>query len=219
MPMPMHPAGGSGLDSGSRSGSDLTAIGAVRLVLGGVVEYFRWTQLLPLFTAWLVATLGVIVVVLVSFQGNVDAMLGALQARAQDWPWLERLAGRIPDPNTDGPVPVDSGRVTRWIGGAWMGFSAVLFVGSGIRRSLWGAPSRRSLRQSLSVVLAALGIYWGILQVVRALAPISFGDSHARWAVMTGAMLLLVVVVSTWSLGVSHLLHRVRDALLAEETR
>jgi hypothetical protein len=217
--MPMHPARGSGFDSGSRSRSDLTPIGAVRLVLGGVVEYVRWTQLLPLFTAWLLATLGVLVVVLLAFQGGADALLAGLESRARELPWLERLAGRIPNVNTDGSTSVDSAAVARWIGGAWMGFSAVLFVGSGIRRSLWGAPPRRSLRQSLAMVLAALGIYWGILQVVRALAPISFGDSHARWAVMTGAMLLLVGVVSTWSLGVSHLLHRVRDALLAEEAR
>jgi len=189
------------------------------MVLAGVAEYFRWSQLVPLFTAWLLATGGVLLVVLVAFQGNVDAMLVGLESRAQELPWLERLAGRIPSVTTDGPVEVDSGSVARWIGGAWAGLSAVLFVGSGIRRSIWGAPPRRTLRQNLGRVLVVAGVYWAILQLTRILAPIPFGDTVGRWALVTGLMLLVVVVISTWSLAVSHLLALLRDGLLAEETR
>ena len=216
------PRDGSGPGPSDRVGSvgsDLSATGMLRIVLAGVAEYFRWSQLVPLFTAWLMATGGVLLVVLVTFQGNVDAMLVGLESRVEELPWLERLAGRIPDLTTDGPVEVDSGAVARWIGGAWAGLSAVLFVGSGIRRSIWGAPPRRTLRQNLGRVLVVAGVYWGILQLTRILAPISFGDTVGRWALVTGLMLLLVVVISTWSLAVSHFLALLRDGLLAEETR
>jgi hypothetical protein len=199
-------------------GSDLTAPGVLRIALGGVVEYFRWTQLVPLFTAWLVTLVLVILMLLVAFQGSVDSMLGALESRAEDLPWIEQLAGRIFDSTSDGTMSMNSDQVARWIGGAWAGFSAVLFVGSGVRRSIWGAPPRRPLRRKLGWVLAAAGVTWGILQLTRILAPIPFGDSVARWALMTAAMLMVVVVISTWSVGVSHVLARVRDALLAEGT-
>ena len=199
-------------------GTDLSAPGVFRIALGGVVEYFRWTQLVPLFTAWLVTIVLVVLMLLVAFQGSVESMLADFESRVDLEPWLYWLANRMPESDSGATVSVDSDRFARWIGGAWAGFSAVLFVGSGIRRSVWGAPPRRSMRWKLGWVLAAAGVIWGILQLMRILAPIPFGDSVTRWALVTAAMLLVVVMISTWSLGVSHVLARVRDALLSERT-
>jgi hypothetical protein len=194
---------------------EATRMGAISLgliVLGVLVDYFRWTQLTPMVLAW-AALLGLLLVfAFVNFQAEGLTVLDALARLWERYPWLPR----IEDPGTtaeDGAWHLDGERLRAPVLTAWGVISMVLWGLAWLWRRAVGDGTPWPLRRKLKVALSAGAAAWLAFVALYLLSSETFHDGPVRWLLTFAAMCVLPVIVSIYSLTVAHVLGGLSDRL------
>lgn len=192
------------------------AVSVPRVLAGLAIDYFRWTQLTPMITAWTCLLLMVAAMLLVSFQQQSFSLI--------EWgaSTYERVFGPIePDPPStpdgsgpaaqtessgaeDGIIRFSDEDFMPWVLRAW-GIVALAGWLLGILFAAVFGP-REPMRLGSKLVLAAIpavicAVLFGIAYVFGSEA---FHGSPVGWILMFTGFPLGVWLVSAYSLAVAH---------------
>jgi hypothetical protein len=186
---------------------------ALRLLVQHGLGYIRSTQVLPMIAAW-VGIWGIgAAFAFVNFQEESLTVLSALGALADRLAWLP-TPGPLGTTADDGSLILDEEDVQKIVVTYWGILSAALYLVSMIVVRVRGRRPALALRRRLGIAVA-LGV--ATLAAFVALFIFSaqpFQGSPASWFMVFLALSALPVGVSLYSLTVTYIIDRTRDAVL-----
>ncbi len=201
----------------------------LRALASLALDYFRWTQLVPMLLAWTMLLLTVGALLLTNFQ---DASFSVLE---RGLTLYERIAGPFEDqPAPGGPAPSpesgpetatasDADGALRFSGDdimpvvlrAWGLMALVGWLFGMLRTLLFGprepTPLARKLRIAAYFAVGCSGLMW----IAYVLGSETFHGNPAGWALLFVGGPLLVWAISAWSLLIGLLVRRLQRRLHA----
>jgi hypothetical protein len=186
----------------------------LRAVFRLVIDYFRWTQLLPMLVCWglLLAVLFAITLTSLDSQGldAFETVVGVVFGVISLLP--EALLPRGPD----GSIELDGGDLVNLAGWGWLLLSIVAMainwlVGDRLRPSFLKTLPGRLKTAAFAAAFVSIA-----LMTVRLLVPDNFNGAFVSWLPTFIGMPLIVWIVSAYSLSVSAVLSLLDDAVVAQ---
>jgi hypothetical protein len=185
-----------------------------RTAVGLGLEYFRWTQFLPMLFAWAFLLGAILLLSFLSFQQEGLAVLEVVASLWTRLPWLPEVESLI-SVREDGSMDIQEGEIRALVIRGWLGISFIGMVLGQARRWIWGPRPPRSLRRKLLLLVSGLGGAWAAL-LFLVLGPLGTPNETVRSVVILTIGCSVVGVISTYSLLVGTAVDRVR-ALLGGE--
>ena len=190
----------------------------IRLLLGFAIDYLRWTILVPAVFAWLFLAAFVLIIVGISFQGEINDLLvegGAWLESRYEADELDAKADRV-QAVIDDLIAQGWDGVKTWVFRIWAGTALLGYLLGLLRAALFGPWQPLSLRRKLFLVaMPAVGcgliILLGLVWMMLAGAT---GDGAMGMVMAAVVAPGLVWVLSAWSLSLSHLLNVIRERLI-----
>jgi hypothetical protein len=194
--------------------SDLKLAGRTLAILG--LDYLKWTQLVPMLVAWAFLLLALGMLALVNFQETGFATVEGLVVLWERYPWLPRLDGAV-DPTENGGLTLNEEGFREVVVNGWIGISLVLFLLSLARRAAFGPIDPRPFRRKLAWLLLPLALVWLTFAGTYVFGSETFHGPAWHWFVGFTVACGLVFAVSTYSLGVGHVVGLMQEALRSRE--
>ncbi len=185
----------------------------IRAILRLAIDYFRWTQLLPMLAAWGFLLLGLFAIALTSFEDQATALLEAFFAV---FGAVYRL---LPDSLTgvaeDGSLRLSGDDLISALSWAWFVLSGIAMivnwlVGERLRPDFLATLSGRI--KTAGFLAAGVSV---LVLVIRVLVPENFGGPITAWLPTLIGGPLIVWIISVYSLSVSAALSFVDAKLVA----
>jgi hypothetical protein len=194
-------------------------------LLIAAIQYVRWSQLIPMLTAWVLLLLMLMLIVAISFQEGLDDLL------VRSEPWLESLLGAAPqvgEPavaeaqdgagrvDASGALELDDIDIRPWIVRGWLVLALIGALFDGVFRgrfSIW--PARLRGRLVLAAV-PAVGVALG-LSACYLFGSEQFHGSLFSWLLLFAGAPLVVWLVSAYSLTVSAVLGALIDRIDSDQ--
>ncbi len=212
----------------------------VRALASLVLDYLRWTQLVPMLFAWTVLLLMVAALLLTNFQDASFALLergigiyervvgpldlgppGATHADGG----AEGASSSGPDADADADADAVAGAVPATtftdedimpvVLRAWALLALVGWLFGVLRSMLFGPRQPDRLWPKLRIALYIAAGCSGLMWIAFALGTSTFNGGIAGWALLFIGAPLAVWLVSVWSLGFGHLVGRLQRHLHA----
>lgn len=179
------------------------------LIAGLLIDYLRWTQLVPMIFAWAFLLFSVAAVVAINFQQSVEAVVLPILDVFDAWEWLEEVA------DEDGQVSISLGDadIKGFVYKAWAALAAVGYL-LGMLVSLVTGPrppmplGRKLVLAAVPAVLASAAFFLAWL-----FGSETFTGAAAGWVAMFLIGPLVVWLISAYSLSVGHVLEHVKRQL------
>lgn len=198
------------------------AVSVPRVLVGLALDYFRWTQLVPMITAWTFLLLMVGAILLVSFQQQSFSVL--------EWgvTTYERVVGPIePEPGQDQPASVappeaEPGEAADgairfgdedfmpWVLRAWTVVALAGWLLGMLRALLFGPREPKRLKHKLALAAVPAAVCVALFALAYFFGSGEFNGSAVGWMLMFTGFPLGVWLVSAYSLSVAHGLDIVR---------
>lgn len=173
-----------------------------------VIDYFRWSQLVPMITIWLFALLMVFMLFFVNHQDETLDGVGTMAQWVTELPmlgpvflnWMEERAG-ADDTLHFGNDDFKVAAVRTWA------FLSLVFMGiAWLANILFGPFQPWTLKRKLVLAgVASVVLFFGFLGVYY-LSPEMFNGSSAQWAMTFFGITILVFLLSAWCLSIAHAL-------------
>lgn len=185
----------------------------IRAILRLAIDYFRWTQLLPMLAAWGFLLLALFAIALTSFEDQATALLEAFFAA---FGAVYRL---LPDSLTgvaeDGSLRLSGDDLISALSWAWFVLSGIAMivnwlVGERLRPDFLTTLSGRI--KTAGFLAAGVSV---LVLVIRVLVPENFGGPIIAWLPTLIGGPLIVWIISVYSLSVSAALSFVDAKLVA----
>ena len=208
----------------TRSGARSPTIAA--LILGAVIDYLRWTQLVPMIAAWTFLLIGAGALLLVNFQeqsftliergvGVYEQVFGPIESAAGDNAMAGQTGGRADGSPAGGSEAVRfseqdimPGVLSAW---TWIALAGYLL---GLAHNwLFGPRQPWSLCRKLVLAAAAAASVSALMFGAYWFGSAPFHGGFASWFFLFTGAPLLVWLVSLYSLGVGHLLERLKHSI------
>jgi len=170
-----------------------------KLILGVGIDYLRWTQLVPMVFAWFFLLVLVVAMVVLNFQGSIDAMLGAAEARYEVW------FGPIEPLANAEDIEITETSVKTWIYRVWTLTALAGYLVGLLRGWLFGPWTPMGLKRKLVVVGVCAAACSVIMFLIWLFGAMDVETSAVMFAYFIAGP-LLVWIISAYSLGVGHLL-------------
>lgn len=194
------------------------SISILRSIAAAAIDYLRWTQLVPMVTLWVFLLLMALTMLFVSFQSESMNLLQDLQAR---YPGLsENIAewsggdAAAPDGSAhdlgEGRLHLTDEDIMPLVLKAWAVLALVGSVLGSLRTRMFGAKPPTPLARKLLLAALLAALCTGAFFVAYHYGSEHFNDGLSSWVPMFVGLPLFVWVVSVYSLGVSHLLGRLK---------
>ena len=177
--------------------------------LGGlVIDYFRWSQLVPMITIWLFALLMVFMLFFVNHQDETLDGVGAVAKWVTELPvvgpayikWMEEKAA------ADGTLHFGGDDFKVAAVKAWAFLSLVFMLLAWLANTLFGPFQPWTLKRKLGLAgVACVVLFVGFLGVYY-LSPEMFNGSSANWALTFSGITIIVFLTSAWCLSIAHAL-------------
>ncbi len=189
---------------------DLIRIG--KLLAGLALDYLRWTQLIPMILLWTFACAMI----------GALLLIGAHEAMLSDPDRFEELieqAEPVLTPIIDAVAPVVSFLVARgdglsaeqWVIRIWGWLALIGMLVSWLVATIIGPREPWPFRRKIAIAaVAAVG--YGLLILVSMLILDAEGSTLAI-VINTAFFPIVLIIVSAWSLGISHLVDNVQRRL------
>jgi len=191
--------------------NDLLRIG--KLLANLVLDYLRWTQLIPMVLCWAFACVMIGGLLLVGFHE-------ATQAHPDRFGEGLEQAGPVLGPVLDAVGPVvsfmaDSGEgltVEQGVIRIWGWLALIGMLLSWLRTAVWGPPNPWPLRRKIGVA-AFTAVAYGLL---LSGAIVFFSAEASTLAIVANAVAfpLVLVGISAWGLAVSQLIYTLQRELV-----
>lgn len=136
-------------------------IDLVRSVLVAVLQYLRWSQLLPMILAWVFALLGLGMFILLAFEQQAIAGSVFLVELLRGLPgtgWLAAELGAAAEATPSGGVRITSERLTPVVMRFWAWASLILWLLSLVRARVLGLAPRAAVPLRLQLIRTALAV-------------------------------------------------------------
>ena len=179
-----------------------------RTVMSWLIDYFRWSQMVPMIMVWIFVLFGLAGITLINFQeqtiSGVEAVFGFWERQA----WLPRFDEAWLDPVTeeDGSTHIGGEDFRAMAFKLWAGLSLILLVLDLIRRWIFGPPAPPNLvRQLLIAGLAATALFAAYL-LNYLFGSEDFHGGPAQWMFVFMAFALIAWLASAYSLVVNFVL-------------
>lgn len=184
----------------------------VRTLADLILDYLRWTQLIPMLMTWGFALLMLVALIVLNLQEQGTDPLGTALGWVMQLPWVgERLAESA---GPDGNIHLSGGDVKSFLLEAWGVLSFVGMLLGMAWRMLFGEGKPWSLKRKLGLaLLGCLLLVAGNLANFLANPEFFKGAGIGGWALNFSGIALIVFIVSLWCLTVAHVIDRIRDGI------
>lgn len=186
-------------------------------VLAGLaLDYFRWTQLVPMIMAWTFLLLMVAAMLVVNFQqqsfGLLDAGVRLYERFAGPLEPVDAGPSAAADPATAGEperdpgageVTFDEGDVEPLVLKIWGVVALAGWLLGMAWRLLFGPPPRLSLKRKLAFAALACSACTGLFLFAYLFGSEEFNDPLVQWLALFIGIPAVVWCVSAYSLGIS----------------
>lgn len=213
----------------------------LRLLLSLGLDYLRWTQLVPMVTAWAFLLVMIAAMLLVNFQqqsfdliasgaGVYERVFGPIDAPDGPGAAPSPEAGDEPAAATSGPGPravADPDGSVRFTGEDLEGWVLRLWGGAAFAgwllglawRRLFGAPPLPSLKRKLLWTGAAGAGVTLLFLFAYFFGSETFHGGFAGWLALFVGAPLVVWCISAWSLAISAAITRVQEWIETADAR
>lgn len=202
------------------------AVSVPRVLAGLVIDYFRWTQLVPMITAWAFLLLMVGAMLLVSFQqqsfsliewgaGAYERVFGPIEpAPAASQSGSEAARESEAGGTNDGVIRFSDEDFMPWVLRAWAILALAGWLLGMFRALLFGPrePMRLRIKLALAAVPAAACV--ALFALAYFFGSEEFHGSAIGWLLMFTGFPLGVWLVSAYSLTVAHVLDVFRTRIV-----
>ena len=186
-----------------------------KLISGLVLDYIRWTQLVPMIIGWSFALIMVAGLTLITFQGEIDSLL----TRAE--PYVEQYFGPAPsEPEANETVSNESGIVEfsgddiiPWILKIWGVLALLGWVIGYFRNKLFGARPAKKLKKKIGIACIAAVLFALAVLILYLMIGGSSGSNNFEIILPFILLPALLMIVSIWGLTVSHVINILLDAI------
>lgn len=175
----------------------------VKLLVNLVLDYFRWTQLIPMVLGWAFAIVMITAIMLVVFQGSIDSFLESTE------PMVERVLGPTPESTESEEVTglhFTEDDIVPWILKVWGWLAFAVWILSIIREKIFGPRPPGKLGRKIKVSGIAAGSITIILLIMYLLMGDFSGNTILELMVPFVLLPLLLWGVSAYGLTVSFLI-------------
>lgn len=179
------------------------------------IDYLRWTQLVPMLIAWTILLISLAAILLLNFQGIAESILFTLMGLLERFDLLEKL----PAEDQEFSISLDEGDLKGFVTKAWIVLAAIGYVLGKLLTLITGPRPMMPLRRQLLIAAMAAGITSLGFFIAYFYGSEEFTDNPAGWYALFIAGPFIVWVVSAYSLGVGHMLQRVKEHILPKITR
>jgi len=188
------------------------AVSVPRVLIGLAIDYFRWTQMVPMITAWAFLLVMVGAMLLVNFQQQsfsliewgattYDRVFGPAQAESE-----------LPTPKTgDASDRAEGGAVTfsdedfmPWVLKAWAIMALAGWLLGMLRAVVFGPREPMRLKRKLVLAAIPAAACAALFAVAYFLGSEEFHGSAAGWMLLFTGFPIGVWLVSAYSLSVTH---------------
>ena len=186
---------------------------ALRLLIQHGIGYLRSTQVLPMIFVWTGVCAILAAYACVNFQQEGLSVLTALGAIGDRLSWLP-TPGPLGTTQADGSMTFNGDDVQKVVATYWGVLSAALYIVTILVARVRGPQSPMPLKARLMI---PIGLGVATLAAFLALYAFSeqpFHGSTATWVMIFLALSVLPIGVSLYSLTITHVIDRVRDAIL-----
>lgn len=181
-----------------------------KLLVNLVLDYFRWTQLIPMILGWAFAVVMILGIMLIVFQGSIDAFLESSE------PVVERILGPAPESTNaeeatalhlteDDIVP----RILKVWG--WLAFAG--WILSIIREKMFGPRPPGRLGRKIRISGIAAGLFTAILLITYLLIGNFSGNTMFELMVPFVLLPLLLWGVSAYGLTISYVIDELQKLI------
>jgi hypothetical protein len=191
---------------------------ALRLLIQHGFGYLRSTQVVPMVVAWTGIWAILAAFAFVNFQQEGLTVLTALGAIGERLSWLP-TPGPLGTTQPDGSLTFDGGDVRKIVATYWGSLSAALYIVTLIVARVRGVHTPMALRTRLLLAVWLGGATFAAFAALYLFSEQPFHGSTATWVMVFIALSVLPVLVSLYSLTVTSVIDRTRDALLRAPPR
>jgi len=188
------------------------AVSVPRVLIGLAIDYFRWTQLVPMITAWAFLILMVAAMLLVNFQQQSFSMIewGATTfecvfgANGPAPAVIEAGAEAEVAEGTDGAIRFSDEDFMPWVLRAWAVLALAGWLLGMLRALLFGPREPMRLKRKLVLAAVPAGASVALFALAYFFGSEEFHGSAVGWMLMFAGFPLGVWLVSAYSLAVTH---------------
>jgi len=182
----------------------------VKGILSLGIDYIRWTQLTPMIMIWGVVLLLFSAMFIVNFQNQTMSTMETLLNGFFQLPVIGESAKKYIT-SGNGNHHFSTAEIKSWILSAWS-LASLFFMFINILSSSIRKPSKPwTLKQKIKIVfLAALLLFTGFILNYYA-NPKNFKGEAGGWIFNFSLISLIVFMISSYSLIISHFLNYIKD--------
>lgn len=190
------------------NGPDQTSPNPIILVASLAIDYFRWTQLAPMVTMWLLALLMIVGMFFVTNQDTVLDILVAVLVWLESLPWVgEPVSARMEASAAEGGGLSLGGQDMKAIAlRAWAVISLVFMLLALIAGWLFGPFKPWTLRRKLGLIALACVLLMAGFVAAYFADPEEFNGPARQWMLMFTGVAVLIFIVSAYCLSIAHAL-------------
>lgn len=183
------------------------------LTLG--IDYIRWTQLTPMIMIWGFILIMFIAMVFVNFQHQTVATMETLLNSIFQLPFIgESVRQFFTTENNN--YHLTTAEIKSWIFTLWS-IGSLIFMFLGLLFSYIRKPANpRTLKQKLKITFFAVLLLFVGFMVNYYAEPTNFNGAASGWILNFSLIALIVFIVSSYSLSVSHFLNYLNRQILNE---
>lgn len=194
------------------------SISIPRSIAAAAIDYLRWTQLVPMVTLWVFLLLMVLAMLFVSLQAEAMTALQELQARypelahrIAEWTGADGgTAGAMQQDGGEGRLHLTDEDIMPFVLKAWAVLALAGSALGALRARLFGPPRPTPLLRKLLIAGLMAALCVGGYFTAYHYGSEHFNDDLSSWMPTFIGLPLFAWVVSVYSLGVSHLLGRLK---------
>lgn len=192
----------------------------LRLLASLAIDYFRWSQLAPMILMW-AFTLGMLLVmIIVSYEELTLSLFEGLTRWIANLPWVgPRFVDWMQAQSTEGAPDPGDGQLglEAIVLRGWAVVSAVFMAFAWLASRLFGPFQPWTLQRKLKwAAWACLGFVAAVMALF-ALDREHWNDPASKVLFSSGGLALVLFIVSSWCLSVSHFLGHLSKMVLTME--
>jgi len=187
----------------------------IKIIITLVIDYFRWTQLVPMLTIWGFGLLMLVALFFVNYQEeSFDAIAAVFQWMA-GLPWIgEKLTAWMESmADEDGRISLGGLELKAVALRVWGYLSLAMMLMALLVNWIFGPFKPWTLKRKLgAAALCCLVLLAGYVAMYFA-QPEDHQDRLVNWALSFGGVTVLLFIVSAWCLSIAHLLGLLRKTI------